>query len=161
MIGWQSATASAAYISGTLIQGIVTLTIPTYEPQKWQAVLVIWAVIAWGLFINTIARGLLPWLEGPLLVIHVLGFFGVVVPIVVLGEHSGSSKVWASFNNGGEWPTQGVSTMVGLLMSLFLFTGVDGVVHVRGAYAHSHNNTDTVHRCRKRLPMPQSPYHGQ
>ena len=132
VVGWQSATASAAYISGTLIQGIVTLTNPSYEGKHWQAVLIIWAIICFGFFINTVARWLLPWLEGPLLVVHILGFFGVMIPVVMLAQHRSSADVWAAFENEGGWPTQGVSTLVGLLASLFLFTGVDGVVHVSG-----------------------------
>jgi hypothetical protein len=129
-VGWQALVASTAYISGTLIQALVVLTIPSYEPQRWHGTLIIWAVLLWGVFINTTARRLLPRLEGPVLCVHILGFFGVLVPLVVLSSHRESSDVWGAFVNEGGWSTQGLSTMIGLLMSIFLFTGVDGAIHV-------------------------------
>ena len=130
VIGWQALVASTAYISGTLIQAVVVLTIPSYNPKNWHGTLLVFAVLLWGMLINTSARRLLPWLEGPILCVHILGFFGVLVPLVVLSSHRDSSEVWEAFENAGGWSTQGLSTVIGLLMSIFLFTGVDGAIHV-------------------------------
>ncbi|KIN05299.1 hypothetical protein OIDMADRAFT_39600 [Oidiodendron maius Zn] len=130
VLGWQALVASTAYISGTLIQAVVVLTIPSYEPHNWHGTLIVFAVLCWGMLINTSARKLLPVLEGPILCVHILGFFGVLVPLVVLSSHRASSDVWGAFENAGGWPTEGLSTMIGLLMSIFLFTGVDGAIHM-------------------------------
>ena len=134
VLGWQALVASTAYISGTLIQAVVVLTTPSYEPHNWHGTLIVFAVLCWGMLINTSARKLLPVLEGPILCVHILGFFGVLVPLVVLSSHRASSDVWGAFENAGGWPTEGLSTMIGLLMSIFLFTGVDGAIHV--CYPH-------------------------
>jgi choline transport protein len=129
-LGWQALVASTAYIAGTLIQAMVVMTIPSYEPKNWHGTLLVFAVLLWGMFINTAARKLLPSLEGPILCVHVLGFFGVLVPFCVLSSHRDSADVWAYFVNEGGWSNQGLSTLIGLLMSIFLFTGVDGAIHV-------------------------------
>lgn len=131
VIGWQALSSSGAYISGNLIQSIAITLYPDYNARPWQLVLIIWALIIFALMINTVARKLLPWLEGHLLVLHILAFLGVLIPVVVLGNHRSTGEVRQEFNNGGGWPTQGLSTMVGLLSALFLFAGVDGCVHVR------------------------------
>ncbi|OJJ45100.1 hypothetical protein ASPZODRAFT_27113 [Penicilliopsis zonata CBS 506.65] len=129
-VGWQALVASTGYISGTLIQTLVIITVPGYEATSWQGTLIIFAVLLFGFAINTAARRLLPTLEGPVLCIHILAFFGVLVPLCVLSSKRDSSEVWALFINQGGWSTQGLSTMIGLLMSIFLFTGVDGAIHM-------------------------------
>ncbi|PCG88272.1 Amino acid/polyamine transporter I [Penicillium occitanis (nom. inval.)] len=129
-IGWQALVASTGYIAGTLIQTLVVITVPSYEATSWRGLLIIYAVLLFGFIINTIARRLLPTLEGPVLCIHILAFFGVLVPLCVLSSKRDASEVWAYFVNEGGWDTQGLSTMIGLLMSIFLFTGVDGAIHM-------------------------------
>lgn len=101
-VGWQALVASTGYIAGTLIQTLVVITIPSYEATSWQEVLTIYTVLLFGFTINTVAHRLLPTLEGPVLCIHILAFFGVLVPLYVLSSKRKSSEVWAYFvNNGG------------------------------------------------------------
>ncbi|PCG91332.1 Amino acid/polyamine transporter I [Penicillium occitanis (nom. inval.)] len=81
-LGWQALVASTGYIAGTLIQTLVVITIPSYEATSWQEVLIIYTVLLFGFTINTVAHRLLPTLEGPVLCIHILAFFGVLVPLI-------------------------------------------------------------------------------
>ncbi|KAI9695991.1 MAG: hypothetical protein M1820_008332 [Bogoriella megaspora] len=48
----------------------------------------------------------------------------------MLGPHQDASYVFKSFQNGGNWPTQGLSCMVGLVGSVWSFVGADGAVHM-------------------------------
>ena len=130
VVGWQSYVAAITFIPGTLIQALVVMTVPSYEPKGWHGTLLTWAVLTLGCLINMTIRRLLPALEGPILFFHILGFFGVLVPLVVLSAHRSSADVWADFENAGGWDTKGLSTLVGLLYALFLFTGVDGANHM-------------------------------
>ena len=111
VIAWQALDASSAFLSGTLIQAILVLKYPDYDFKNWRGTLMVWAVLCFSLFVNTIARNLLPRLEGLILLVHVLGFFGVLIPLVVIGNHQDNSTVWTSFNNDGGWPTQGMSAV--------------------------------------------------
>ena len=86
IVSWQSRTASAAYTSGTLIQGVVASINRLYEAKDWHAVLKIWAIICFGFSINAMARWLLLGPEEPLLVVHMLDFFRIMVPIVILAH---------------------------------------------------------------------------
>lgn len=103
LAGWQAAVASAAFLCGALIQGLLVLTQPTYVPENWHTTLLYWAVIAFCVFINVAAGWLLPKFEGSLLVLHLLGFFGVLIPLLILGPKGNSKDVFTTFANMGGW----------------------------------------------------------
>lgn len=138
VLGWQAAVASSAYLSGSLIQGLVVLAGESYSPQPWQTTLVIWAVIAFGVVINVAVSGLLPKFEGVILIIHLLGFFAVLIPLVYMGDHNTAEFVFTTFINGGHWQTQGLSFFVGIVGSMFAFMGADAAVHI-GTITHRIN----------------------
>lgn len=53
-----------------------------------------WAVILIAVIINTTFSGWLPKFEGLILILHVLGFFGILFPLVILGPHAPPSEVF-------------------------------------------------------------------
>ncbi|KAK5988393.1 Choline transport-like protein [Cladobotryum mycophilum] len=128
--GWQGSVASAGFLTATLIQGVAVLTFPEYNLKSWQSTLVMWAVIFFSVFINAVVSSALPKFEGFILIIHILGFFAIVIPLVTLGPHADSASVFTVFNNGGHWPTQGLSFMVGMLGNVFPFMGADAAFHL-------------------------------
>jgi len=119
--GWQGSVASGGYLTGTMIQGLIVLTVPSYTPQGWQGTLLFWAVIFFAVFINAVVSSLLPKFEGLVLILHIAGFFAILVPLVILGPHDSSKDVFTTWLNGGGWPTQGVSFFVGLIGNVFAF----------------------------------------
>lgn len=128
--GWQATLASVYYLAGAQIQGLITLTTPAYNPQPWHTVLLFWASMVFTIFMNTIVGRFLPKFEASILIIHILGFFAILLPLVVLGSHQDASEVFNTFLNTGDWPTQGLSFMIGLIGSVYTFTGADGAIHM-------------------------------
>lgn len=122
--GWQGAVASGGYLTGTMIQGLIALTVPSYSPETWHGTLLFWAVIFFGVFINAVVSSMLAKFEGMILILHIIGFFLILVPMVVLGPHGETSTVFTAFNNGGMWPTQGLSFFVGIIGNVFAFVGM-------------------------------------
>ena len=123
MWGWQVTLASVSYLAGALIQGLITLTTPAYEPHPWHTVLLFWAGIGFTIFINTAVGQYLPKFEGSILIVHILGFFAILLPLAILGSHKNALEVFETFLNTGNWSTQGLSFMIGMLGSVFCFTG--------------------------------------
>lgn len=121
--GWQGAVASGGFLTGTLIQGLIVLTVPSYDPKGWQGTLLYWAVIFFAVFINTIVSSTLPKFEGLILILHIIGFFVILIPLVILGPHENSADVFKTWLNEGGWPTQGLSFFVGLVGNVFAFVG--------------------------------------
>ncbi|PMB72318.1 Choline transport protein [Beauveria bassiana] len=107
--GWQGSVASSAFLTGTMIQGMIAMNnVETYVPQPYQGTLLFWAIMLFAVLINAIVSSALPKFEGLILVLHVLGFFAILIPMVSLGYHGDAQHVFTEFRNGGGWPTQGV-----------------------------------------------------
>ena len=121
--GWQGSVASGAYLTGTMMQGLIALCNPSYEPKPWQSTLLFWAVLAFCFGINAIISSWLPKFEGLILILHITGFFAILIPLVVLGPHGNAAGVFNSFANGGGFPSQGLSFFVGMIGNVFAFVG--------------------------------------
>ena len=130
VLGWQAFCASVGFLNGTMTRGLIILTDPTYDPQPWHSVMLYWAVILFGVSVNTVIGRWLPKFEGLILILHVFGFFAILFPLVILGPHAQPSQVFKLFINEGGWPTNGVSFFVGLLGNVFAFFGADGAIHM-------------------------------
>ncbi|KAF2963010.1 hypothetical protein GQX73_g10559 [Xylaria multiplex] len=132
LTGWQSTVASAAYLTGTLIQGLILLTHPDYinTIQNWHGTLLFWGIILFAFAINSPVGRVLARFEGIVLVIHILGFFATILPLVLLGQPTSSTAVWDTWLNLGGWPTQGLSFSIGVLGNAFSFLGADAAIHM-------------------------------
>ena len=114
---WTAATGTASFFASSLIQGLIVLCNPSYGLVGWQGTLLYWAVILLTLSVNTVLSRLLPAIESTILIVHILGFFAVLIPLVRLAPHTDSSEIWTTFVNSG-WNTMGLA----------FFVGLDGVV---------------------------------
>ncbi|KAK7738454.1 hypothetical protein SLS53_005973 [Cytospora paraplurivora] len=132
LTGWQALVASGGYVTGTMIQGLILLTHPDYinSMKNWHGTLLFWAVVLAGFSINTAIGSLLAKFEGLVLVVHLLGFFAVILPLAILSEHADSASVFNTFYNVGGWQTQGLSFCIGILGNVFAFLGGDGAIHM-------------------------------
>ena len=137
VVGWQGVIASAGYLNGTLIQGLIALVWPEYDAKLWHGTLLFYATVALCLFINTVVSRALPGIESMILVLYVLGFFGILVPLVYLAPHGSAADVFQTFTNGGNWSSQGLSFFVGLSGTVFAFLGADGAVHMSEEINHA------------------------
>lgn len=129
-LGWQAAASTGTYLGGTIIQSMLALNYPSYEPKRWQGTLLLFAVLALTLFVNTVLIKLLPSFEGIILVIHIVGFFLIMIPIVALAPISSNAFVWTEFTNYSGYPSAGLSWLIGQSASAVLFIGYDGACHM-------------------------------
>lgn len=123
--------ASIGYLAGTVIQGLVILNNPSYEPKAWESTLLIWAVLTFSIIFNTFFASKLPILEIIVLFLHILGFFAILVTLWVLGDRpKPASEIFFSFTDGGQWGNMGLSCLVGMLSPVFSFIGPDSATHI-------------------------------
>ena len=123
MIAWQSTVASASFLSGTIIQGLLVLNYPDYEFKRYHGTLLLYVVIAVGVIFNTVLAKYLPMVENLILVLHIVGFFAILIPLTVLAPHGSARDVFTTFSNSGAFETQGLSFFVGIITSVFAFVG--------------------------------------
>lgn len=67
VIVWQALVAACAFVAGTLIQGLLILSYPDYEYQRWHGTLLFYAVLGFALFVNTYLGRVLPQIESMML----------------------------------------------------------------------------------------------
>ncbi|KAL9113469.1 MAG: hypothetical protein Q9227_002510 [Pyrenula ochraceoflavens] len=130
VLGWQAIAAIGGYLASSLIQGLIVLNKPDFDPAKWQLTLLIWATVVFAVFINTVLSRFLPKIEGMILILHVMAFFAILVPLVYMSPHNSANTVFTTFLNQGDWPTTGLSFMVGLLVPANVLLGSDAAVHM-------------------------------
>ncbi|KAK0309225.1 hypothetical protein LTR01_004332 [Friedmanniomyces endolithicus] len=129
-VGWQGSVCGTAFLAGTIIQGMAILNDATYSPQPYQGTLLVWAVMVFCVFFNIFLAKRLPFVEGVLLIIYVIGFFVIIIPLWVLAPRSPASEVFTTFNNEGGWSSTGVAVMVGLGGVVPSLAGYDCAVHM-------------------------------
>lgn len=106
-------------------------TVPSYTYERWHGTFLTWGVILLALFFNTVISSSLPKTEGFVLILHILGFFACLIPLVYMGPHASPADIFPVFNNGGGWSSIGLSFFIGLVGNATAFLGTDGAVHVR------------------------------
>lgn len=130
VLGWQTGLASLAFLVGTMIQGLLTLDKDNYVFERWHGTLLVIAITAFCIIFNTFLAKKLPMVEGLVLIIHLLGFFAVLIPLWVLAPRNSPKVVFTEFLNLGGWDTKGLSFMVGLLAPIYTLIGADSAVHM-------------------------------
>ncbi|KAI9692825.1 MAG: hypothetical protein M1822_004819 [Bathelium mastoideum] len=129
-IAWQAATCATLYLTSTMIEGLLIQNDANYVLQRWHGTLIGYAVLAFSLLVNTYLAMQLPKIESMVLLLHIFGFFFVLIPLVYFGPHGNSSFVFRTFLNEGAWPTEGLSFFIGLTTSMIAFVGLDAAAHM-------------------------------
>jgi len=130
VLGWQVGLASLTFLVGTMIQGLIILNVETYIPHPWHGTMLVIAIVAFCIIFNTFLARRLPMVEGIVLIVHILGFFAVLIPLWVLAPRNSAASVFTEFTNLGGWNSQGLSFMVGLLAPIYTLIGADSAVHM-------------------------------
>jgi choline transport protein len=136
-MGWQTGAASSAFLAGMEVQSLIVLNHPTYDPKAWHGTLIVITIaVVCGLF-NTLLARKLPLVEGTVLILHILGFFAILIPLVVLAPRSPAKKVFFSFNSGEydtsgkrPWASTGVACLVGIITPTVSLLGSDAATHM-------------------------------
>ncbi|KAI3392041.1 hypothetical protein diail_6315 [Diaporthe ilicicola] len=130
VLGWQGGCASASFLAGTMIQGLIALNHPdTYITEGWHGTLLTIAVAAFAVFFNTFLARHLPIIETGLLAIHFLAFIGIIATLWAMSPISDAS-VFTQFNDGGGWNSLGVSTLAGITSGILPLLGADAAAHM-------------------------------
>ncbi|KAF2268657.1 amino acid transporter [Lojkania enalia] len=131
VIGWIAALTAVSFFVADLILHLVTLNDGTFGRAAWQGTLLVWASLTVGVAINIFISGALPSIEVVVLIIHILGFFGILIPLVYLTPtHNSAKQVFTTFNDIGGWNSKGLAFFIGLQGNALAFVGTDSAVHM-------------------------------
>ncbi|PSS20430.1 hypothetical protein M430DRAFT_34710 [Amorphotheca resinae ATCC 22711] len=132
-IGWNANSAAGVFFGATMIQGLLVLNDSNYGAPRWQGTLIMWAALLLVLIVNTVGAKILPKIEGFILIIHTLGFFAVLIPLVYLAPHGSAADVFKNFIDAGDtsgYSSGGLAFFVGIISTNLPFIGYDGPIHM-------------------------------
>jgi choline transport protein len=130
VLGWQTAAATVSYLAGKTIQGLIKLNKPDYDLKAWHGTMLIWSVLAVCLVFNTFFSRHLPWIEGVIVVLHIAGFFAVIIPLWIMGNRNVASGVFTSFQDNMMWGNLPLAVIIGLTGASSTFVGVEAGAHM-------------------------------
>ena len=68
---------------------------------------------------------ILPYWQNAVFAVHIIAYFGYIVPIWVKAPAATHSQVWAEFQNEGGWSSMGLTLLVGQLTGISAQVGID------------------------------------
>ena len=81
MLGWQVGLTGGSLIASQQFEALIVLANPDYVIKGWHGSLLTIAVTMFAIVCNTVLIRKLPLLEGIVMVLHVFGFFAVLVAL--------------------------------------------------------------------------------
>lgn len=130
VLGWQAGIAGQCTTVAFQVIGMIALNNDDYVPKPWHVVLLTIAVVSVAVVFNSFFARKLPLVEGLVLVLHVCGFFAILIPLWVFAPRNSSLDVWTNFSNDGGWSSTGLACLVGLTSSIYALIGPDSCVHM-------------------------------
>jgi hypothetical protein len=119
VLAWQAGAASGSFLTGTIIQGLITLRDPNYTPTAWQGTLFVFAMVVVIYIFNIWAARAMPMIQNLLLVFHTFGFLAIIIVLWARAPRQSAKVVFTEFKNGGGWPTVGLSLMIGQISAIY------------------------------------------
>lgn len=112
------------------MQGLIALNVETYVFKNWHGTLLAIGVALFSIAFNTILASRLPLLEGGALLLHIAGFFAVIITLWTMAPRGAADVVLLEFTDNGGWNNVGLSSMVGLLSPMAVLIGYDCSAHM-------------------------------
>lgn len=140
VLGWIANLTVGVWFVGTMIQGLLVLNYPSYVYERWHGTLILFAALLCCAIVNTLLGRIFPHIETFALVLHLAGFFAIMIPLVVLAPKGSPSFVFTEFTDVAGWNSNGLAWFIGLISSNLGFIGYDGPCHL----AEEVRNASTV-----------------
>ncbi|OAL24287.1 hypothetical protein AYO20_10714 [Fonsecaea nubica] len=118
-LSWQAGTASGSFLTGTIIQALIQINNPDYEPTAWQGTLLVFAMVLVLFVANTWGARDLPLIQNVLLIVHVFGFFAVIIVLWVMAPRNSVKVAFTQFSNEGGWSSMGLALMIGQISAIY------------------------------------------
>ncbi|KAH6876170.1 hypothetical protein BKA58DRAFT_467850 [Alternaria rosae] len=87
VLGWQTGTASMAYLASSQVEGLMVLNHTSHQPEPWHNTVSIVGIVFIATFFNILLAHRLPWIECFVFVVLCLcGFLAFIVTMAICGH---------------------------------------------------------------------------
>jgi amino acid transporter len=158
-LSWQAGNASGSFLTGTIIQALITLNHDSYEAKPYQGTLLVFAMVAILYIVNIWGAQIWPKIQNGLMILHILGFLVVIIVLWACAPHQSAKAVFTEFTNAGGWSSMGLSVMVGQITAIYALLG-ESKTHARYEILLTDENQDPMRplTLRKKSEMPVDTY---
>jgi amino acid transporter len=122
-LSWQAGNASGSYLTGSLIQALITINNPDYNPTNWQGTLLMFSMVLVLFLANVFGAKKLPVGQNFLVVMHCSLLVVFVAMYAALAPHVSAVDVFTTFTNDGNWASMGLSLMIGQITAIYSLVG--------------------------------------
>lgn len=119
VLAWQAGSASGSFLTGTIIQGLISVRDPEYHSERWQGTLFVFAMIVVIYFFNVYAADMMPLFNNLLMILHILSWTVVVIVLWAMAPHQSAKAVFTEWTNGGGWSSMGLSALIGQISAIY------------------------------------------
>ncbi|KAL2829432.1 amino acid/polyamine transporter I [Aspergillus cavernicola] len=130
VLAWQAGSASGSFLTGTIIQGLITIRNPDYQPENWQGTLFVFAMILVIYIFNVYAADSMPVLNNLLMIFHVLSWTVIIIVLWAMAPHRTAKSVFTEWSNQGGWSNMGLSVMIGQISAIYGSLSSDATAHM-------------------------------
>ena len=123
-LSWQAGNASGSYLTGSMIQALITINNPNYDPTNWQETLLIFAMVVVLFVANIWGAKAMPLVQNMMLVFHVVLFLVIIIVLWAKAPLNSARTVFTQFTNEGGWSSVGVSMMIGQITAIYTSVGM-------------------------------------
>ena len=125
------------FLVGSLIQTIILVNDDTYPFPSWQGTLLAVAAMVMAYVGNVYGSKVLPYWQTTFFAIHIIGYFGYIIPVWVNAPKATHHQVWAEFRDDGDWSSVGLAVLVGQLSGVSQQVGIDTSAHMAEEVANA------------------------
>ncbi|KAF8847927.1 amino acid transporter [Acephala macrosclerotiorum] len=129
-LSWQAGNASGSFLTGTIIQALLVVNYPDYNPKAWQGTLFVFAMVLVLFIVNIWGASVWAIIQNALMVLHIVFFLIVIIILWVMAPHQSAKNVFTQFSNEGGWSSMGLSVMVGQITAIYSLLGSDATAHI-------------------------------
>ncbi|KAL4781948.1 amino acid/polyamine transporter I [Aspergillus varians] len=136
LVGWYCAwilllmnilsSLSALFAGAFSLQALIVISIDSYTAERYQAYLIIVAILVLATVINLFAPSMLHYLSLIGTMTHILGFFAIIITLLATTKNKNSGKeVFGSLENYTGYQNNAAAFFIGLLPTTAGFSTLD------------------------------------
>lgn len=111
-LAWQAGSASGSFLTETIIQGLISIRDPTYQREKCQGTLFVFAMVLVIYIFNVYASDLMPVLNNLWMILHVLSWAVILIVLWAMAPRYAMEKY-------GSIATMRLSMMIGQISAIY------------------------------------------